>query len=201
MEKDGATERVLRADLMKRQGVIPKRPLEALPLQGTVRKGELSVPGDAAVIDGTLRRLGYLHTTKPTEADREGGLNRASLQLVNKAFAGMTDGDALHTRLAETVAMKDVDEGKVTRPTEDSVPSEGGPFGHAEHHPSFLARKYKWEQAWAPYGGPPPGMRFEDTLPTPPTPEDYRNHRLREIEEDSSSQYSGPNFFPGGIRG
>jgi len=148
MEKDGPTERVLRTDLMKRRGVMPERPLKAFPLQGTVRKGEVSVPGDAAVVDGTLRRLGYLHTTKPTEADRQGGLNRASLQLVNKTFAGMTYGDALHTRLAETAAMKDVDEGKVTSTFEDVR-----------------------EEALRPYGGMPleathDGLRFDQIAPT-----------------------------------
>jgi len=205
MEKDGATERVLRADLMKRHGLIPEHPLEAFPLKGTVRKGELSEPEDAAVVDGTLRRLGYLNTTNPTEADLQGAFNRAALHLINDTFTGMTYGDALHTRLAESVAMQEVDEGKVT------LPSEGGPFGHAEP-PGFLARKYKWGQALAPYGGPPPGMRFEDTLPKPPNSQDYRDHLLREIEdyrdqlrreieEDSSPRYPGPKIMPGGIRG
>ena len=49
MEKDGGTERLLRADLMKRQGVMPERPLEVFPLRGTVREDEQSVPEDATV--------------------------------------------------------------------------------------------------------------------------------------------------------
>ena len=80
------------------------------------------------MVVGKLLRIGYLHTTKPTETDRQSDLNCAFLQLINKIFAGMICGDVLHTRLAETAAMKDMDEGKVARPTKGLIPREGGPF-------------------------------------------------------------------------